>query len=144
MQSSSDRDPAYGYTAHLSGVAFEDAKTRTTDALKAQGFGVLTEIDVKTTLKAKIDQDFRQYVILGACHPNLAHQALQAELGIGLLLPCNVCIWEEPGGTAVSFVRPAAMFEVVHRKELQPIADDADQRLRRAFDEITAGAGRQG
>lgn len=136
MQSGHENDPAYGYTAHLKGVSFEDARARTTDALKAQGFGVLTEIDVKSTLKAKLDQDFRKYVILGACNPQLAHRALEAEIGIGLLLPCNVCIWEEEGGSVVSIARPEAMFELVNRDDVQPVAQEADQRLRRALEQI--------
>lgn len=135
---SGQHDPPYGYTAHLKGVSFEEARARITDALKAQGFGVLTEIDVKATLKARLDRDFRRYVILGACNPQLAHRALESELGIGLLLPCNVCIWEEDGGTAVSIARPSTLFELVKRDELQAVAADADQRLRRALDQITA------
>jgi uncharacterized protein (DUF302 family) len=140
MQPGHETDPAYGYTAHLSGVSFEDARARTTEALKAQGFGILTEIDVKATLKTKLDRDFRRYVILGACNPQLAHRALEAELGIGLLLPCNVCVWEENGGSVVSIARPAAMFELVNRDELQPVAKDADERLRHALDHIISGA----
>ena len=98
-------DPAYGYTAHMRAVSFDDARARVTDALKQQGFGILTEIDVQATLKAKLDRSFRRYVILGACNPQLAHQALEAELGIGLLLPCNVCV---PGYTGTSVARGEA------------------------------------
>ena len=129
-------DPAYGYTVHLREVSFDEARQRITDALKQQGFGVLTEIDVQATLKAKLDQEFRPYVILGACNPHLAHRALQAELGIGLLLPCNVCVWEEDGGSVVSIARPDAMFELVKNGALQPIVEDADQRLRRALEQV--------
>jgi uncharacterized protein (DUF302 family) len=132
-------DPTYGYTAHLRGVSFDEARTRTVDALKAEGFGVLTEIDVKSTLKAKLDRDFRRYVILGACNPQLAHRALEAELGIGLLLPCNVCVWEEDGGSVVSIARPEAMFEIVNRPDVQPVAQEADQRLQRALQQIASG-----
>ena len=114
-------DPTYGYTAHLAGVAFDDARARVTDALKAQGFGVLTEIDVKATMKAKLNREFRRYVILGACNPELAHRALETELAVGLLLPCNVCLWEEDGGTVVSIAKPAAMFEIVKNAALQPL-----------------------
>jgi uncharacterized protein (DUF302 family) len=133
-------DPTYGYTAHLTGVSFEDARARVTEALKAEGFGVLTEIDVQSTLKAKLDRDFRQYVILGACNPHLASRALDAELGIGLLLPCNVCLWEEDGGTAVAIIRPEAMFLPVSRQDMLPLAQEADERLRRAFDAIRSAA----
>ena len=135
MQSKTQTDPTYGYTAHLPGVSFADARARITDALKQQGFGVLTEIDVKATLKTKLDLDFRRYVILGACNPHLAHQALEAELGIGLLLPCNVCVWEDDGGSVVSIARPDAMFEIVKNDALQPVAQEADRRLRLALDQ---------
>ena len=127
-------DPPYGYTAHMRGVSFEDARARVTDALKQEGFGILTEIDVQSTLKTKLDRSFRKYVILGACNPQLAHRALEAELGIGLLLPCNVCVWEEEDGSVVSIARPHAMFDLVRNEALQPVVDDADQRLRRALD----------
>lgn len=127
-------DPPYGYTAHLRGVSFDDARARVTDALKQEGFGILTEIDVQATLKTKLDRSFRKYVILGACNPQLAHRALEAELGIGLLLPCNVCVWEEEDGSVVSIARPQAMFDLVRNAALQPVVDDADQRLRRALD----------
>jgi len=80
MRSETPADPTYGYTAHLPAVSFEDARSRVTDALKQQGFGILTEIDVTATLKAKLNFDFRRYVILGACNPQLAHRALEAEL----------------------------------------------------------------
>ena len=130
-------DPQYGHTVHLPGISFETARTSTIDALKDQGFGVLTEIDVKSTMKAKLDRDFRRYVILGACNPQLAWRALSSELPVGLLLPCNVCVWEEEGGTVVSAVRPASMFSVMDpNPELEPIAQEADERLRRALDEV--------
>ncbi len=134
MAADTRSDPTYAYTAHLSGVSFEDARQRITEALKQEGFGVLTEIDVQATLKAKLNQGFRKYVILGACNPQLAHRALEAELGIGLMLPCNVCVWEEDGGSVVSIVRPETMFDVVKNPSLQSVAADADQRLRRALD----------
>lgn len=135
-------DPAYGYTAHLDGVAFDDARARVTEALKAQGFGVLTEIDVKATMKAKLNREFRRYVILGACNPEMAHRALDTELAVGLLLPCNVCLWEDEGGTVVSIAKPAAMFEIVKNEALQPIVDEVDQRLRRAIEQVGATAGK--
>ena len=135
-------DPTYGYTAHLAGVAFDDARVRVTDALKAQGFGVLTEIDVKATMKAKLNREFRRYVILGACNPELAHRALETELAVGLLLPCNVCLWEEDGGTVVSIAKPAAMFEIVKSAALQPLVAEVDQRLHRAIEQIGATAGK--
>ena len=138
MISASSTDPTYGYTAHLPGVSFEDARSRVGDALKQQGFGVLTEIDVKATLKTKIDLDFRRYVILGACNPHLAHQALEAELGIGLLLPCNVCVWEDGGGSVVTIARPDVMFDVVKNDALRAVAQEADRRLRLALNQVRA------
>ena len=133
-------DPAYGYTVHLGGVSFDDARVRAVDALKAEGFGILTEIDVKATMKAKLNRDFRRYVILGACNPELAHRALETELAVGLLLPCNVCVWDEDGGAVVSIARPSVMFEVVKNAALEPLAAEVDQRLRRAIEHIGATA----
>ena len=136
MAVNTPQDPSYGYTAHMPGVPFDEARTRITDALKQEGFGVLTEIDVQSTLKAKLNQDFRRYAILGACNPQLAHRALSTELGVGLLLPCNVCVWEEEGGSVVSIARPDVMFQVVSNSALEPVAADADQRLRRALERV--------
>ncbi len=113
---------------------------RTVAALKQEGFGVLTEIDVKSTLKSKLDREFRRYVILGACNPQLAHRALEAELGMGLLLPCNICVWEEDGGSVVSIARPEAMFQIVNREDVQPVAQEADERLRRVLGKISTAA----
>lgn len=140
MITNTQSDPAYAYTAHMHGVSFEDARARIADALKQEGFGILTEIDVQATLKAKLDREFRKYVILGACNPHLAHQALETELGIGLLLPCNVCVWEEEGGSVVSIARPQAMFGLVQNEALQPVVVDADQRLARALGAATVNA----
>lgn len=129
-------DPSYGLTAHLAGIAPEDARRRVTDALKEQGFGILTEIDVRATLKKKLDAEFRPYVILGACNPQLAKRALDEDLGIGLLLPCNVVIWQEDDGSVVSVADPRAMFQIVHDERLHPIVEEADRRLRAALVEI--------
>ena len=124
----------YGYERKLAGTTFDQAIERVTAALKEEGFGVLTEIDVKDTLKKKLDVDFRRYRILGACNPNLAHQALGAEPQIGLLLPCNVVVQESPeGGVVVSIADPHAMFTLVENKAVAPVADEADQRLRRVL-----------
>ena len=116
-------------------LAYQDAVDRTSAALKAEGFGVLTTIDVKQTLKQKLDRDFRQYVILGACNPPLADRALRAELEIGLLLPCNVIVYEvDPGRSAVAAMAPiAALGMVGDNPELEAVAREADQRLRRAL-----------
>ncbi len=116
-------------------VAYEQAIDRTTEALKAEGFGVLTTIDVKQTLKQKLDRDFRKYVILGACNPPLADRALHAELEIGLLLPCNVIVYETtPGQSVVAAMAPIAALGVVgENRVLETVAREADQRLRRAL-----------
>jgi uncharacterized protein (DUF302 family) len=116
-------------------VDYETAVMRTTEALKAEGFGVLTTIDVAQTLKAKLDADFRKYVILGACNPPLAHRALQAELEIGLLLPCNVVVYEKaPQVSVVAAMAPmAAMGVVGGNAALEAVAGEADGRLRRAL-----------
>jgi uncharacterized protein (DUF302 family) len=112
-------------------VPYEQAVERVTEALKKEGFGVLTEIDVKATLKKKLEADFRKYVILGACNPPLAHRALSTQLEIGLLLPCNVIVYEENGSSVVSIVDPISMLGVVEDPELKPVADEARARLQR-------------
>lgn len=114
-------------------VPYEQAVEKVTAALKEEGFGVLTEIDVKATLKKKLDADFRRYVILGACNPPLAHRALSTELEIGLLLPCNVIVYEEDGGSVVSIVDPISMLGVVESAELEPVASQARARLQRVI-----------
>lgn len=116
-------------------LAYEKAVERAIAALKAQGFGVLTTIDVKETFKQKLDRDFRKYVILGACNPPLADRALHAELEIGLLLPCNVIVYEtEPGRSAVAAMAPIAALGIVGENvELKSVAREADQRLRHAL-----------
>ena len=123
-------------------VNYEQAIERATEALKAQGFGVLTTIDVKQTLKQKLDRDFRKYVILGACNPPLADRALHAELEVGLLLPCNVIVYElAPGTTAVAAMAPLAALGIVgDNRELQSVAAEADRRLRAALAAIETGA----
>ena len=116
-------------------VTFAEAVVRTTDALKAQGFGVLTTIDVQQTLKAKLDREFRKYVILGACNPPLADRALHAELEVGLLLPCNVIVYEEtPSSSVVAAMAPLAALGIVgDNPPLASVAREADQRLRQAL-----------
>ena len=118
-------------------LPYDQAVEKVTAALKGEGFGVLTEIDVKTTLKKKLDVDFRRYVILGACNPPLAHQALQAELDLGLLLPCNVIVYEEDGGSVISIVDPLSMLGVVQNPELDRVADEARSRLERVVAAIS-------
>ncbi|GAC1347721.1 MAG: DUF302 domain-containing protein [Myxococcales bacterium] len=125
--------PSYGHTVHLRGVSYEDARLRITEALKKEGFGILTEIDVQATLRKKLDKDFRKYVILGACNPGLAYRGLQDELALGLLLPCNVCVWEDENGSTVSALRPDKMVEFADNPKLAPMAKEADEKLRRAL-----------
>ena len=107
-------------------------------ALADQGFGVLTEIDIKATLKKKLDVDVPAQVILGACRPPLAHEALQAEPSIGLLLPCNVVVRETGEGTVVEAVDPQTMVALTDNGALQPVADDARQRLEKALATLSA------
>ena len=116
-------------------VNYERAVLAATDALKAEGFGVLTTIDVQQTLKQKLDRDFRKYVILGACNPPLADRALHAELEVWLLLPCNVIVYEvSPGHSAVSAMAPMSALGIVgDNPELAAVAKEADARLRRAL-----------
>jgi uncharacterized protein (DUF302 family) len=123
----------YGFTTTLSGLSLEQALDKATAALKAEGFGVLSDIDVQKAMKDKLGADMRPYRILGACNPPLAHQALQAEPDIGLLLPCNVVVREEAAGrVVVGFLDPQIMVGLVgHRLHLGP-PDEAEARLRRA------------
>jgi uncharacterized protein (DUF302 family) len=128
------RETGYGIGVDVD-LPYEQALLRTTDELKKEGFGVLTTIDVKQTFKQKLDRDFRKYTILGACNPPLAYRAFDAELEIGLLLPCNVIVYEtSPGRSAVSAMAPIAGIGMVGGSPaLRDVATEADQRLRRAL-----------
>lgn len=118
-------------------LPYEEAVEKVTAALKEEGFGVLTEIDVRATLKKKLDVDFPRYIILGACNPPLAHRALQEEHEIGALLPCNVIVYDdEAGGSVVSAVDPHAMLGVVQKEELNAVADEVAERLQRALNTL--------
>jgi uncharacterized protein (DUF302 family) len=129
----------YGLRVPVS-VPYEQAVQRATDALKSQGFGVLTTIDVQQTLKAKLNRDFRKYTILGACNPPLADRALQAELEVGLLLPCNVVVYETgPASSVVVAMAPIAALGIVgDNPALANVAREADQRLRSALSQLEA------
>lgn len=127
----------YGFQKKLERATFEEAVQKVAEALQKEGFGILTEIDVKNTLKRKLNVDFRRYLILGACNPVLAQQALEAEAHIGLLLPCNIVVQEDPkGGVLVSIADPRAMFRLVESDTLQPIAEEAETRLRRVAESL--------
>ncbi len=117
-----------------------DAVARVREELKVEGFGVLTEIDVQATLKEKLDIDGEPYVILGACNPSLAHQALEAEPDLGVLLPCNVVVYERGGVTHVSAVDAERMLSIVESAELAPIAEDVRARLAAVVERVVSAA----
>ena len=127
----------YGYSRTVA-LSYEQAVERVTATLKEQGFGILTEIDVKATLKKKIDKDFTKYVILGACNPNLAYRALSGEIGIGLLLPCNVTVYEDPadGKSVVSVLDPETMVSLTGRPEIAPLAREARDKVVAALEAV--------
>jgi uncharacterized protein (DUF302 family) len=125
---------AYFFSKTLD-LSMDEADAAVRDALKAKGFGVLTEIDIKATLKKKLDVDFRPYRILGACNPPLAYKALQSEAHIGLMLPCNVILQETDGGVEVAAVDPVASMQAVENDSLGDVAMDVQGRLR----EVIAG-----
>ncbi|HFD88207.1 MAG TPA: DUF302 domain-containing protein [Gammaproteobacteria bacterium] len=121
----------YSFSTQLKGD-LDTIEQQVKEALKAEGFGVLTEIDVRATLKKKLDIDTRAYRILGACNPTFAHQALEAEPDIGLLLPCNVVVREEDaGGITVAFMDPAAVLNLVNRDDVAVLAKEVRDRLER-------------
>jgi len=124
-------------------LPFATAVAEVRDALKAQGFGVLTEIDVQATLREKLGEQMEPYLILGACNPPLAHRALSADRRIGLLLPCNVVIRADADQTVVEALDPQTMIAVADEPALQPVADEAASRLRAALGTLT-GARRSG
>lgn len=125
----------YGLTTRLE-LPYEEAVERTKAALQAEGFGILTEIDIKATLKQKLNADFRKYVILGACNPPLAHRALWTELEIGLLLPCNVIVYEEDGGAVVSAIDPLAAMSIAESPALEEVATTVNAKLRRVVETL--------
>jgi uncharacterized protein (DUF302 family) len=125
---------SYGYTTSMGKISFADAERGLTEALKREGFGVLTEIDVQATMKKKLDVDVRPYKILGACNPTLAHQALSAEPLIGLLMPCNVVLFEDDDGTmTVSIAKPEERFKPVDNPGMLPLVEEVDGKLRRVL-----------
>ncbi|MFB6123018.1 MAG: DUF302 domain-containing protein [Haloferacaceae archaeon] len=128
----------YTTTVRVDG-AFADVVEATTDALADEGFGVLCDVDVRATLRAKLDEEFRNYRILGACNPELAHRAMGEELELGALLPCNVVVYEtDDGDVAVSAVSPPALLSVVGNDELDAVAEDVATRFDRVIDDVAA------
>ncbi len=122
----------YGMRRELA-ISYDQAVAKTKDALKAQGFGVLTEIDVKATLKAKLDADVDPYIILGACNPPLAHRAITADPEVGLLLPCNVVVRTAGAQTIVEAMDPAAAMGIVGNPAVESVANEAKERLEKAL-----------
>jgi uncharacterized protein (DUF302 family) len=129
----------YGMTVEVA-LPYEQAVERTREELAKDGFGVLSEIDVKATLKKKLDVEFRPYVILGACNPPLAHKALSAERDIGLLLPCNVVVYasDDPGHSVVAAIDPIKQFELTGNAGIEPIASDVRSRLEQVLERLRA------
>jgi uncharacterized protein (DUF302 family) len=126
---------SYGHSITID-APFADTVERVRDELKTEGFGVLTEIDITATMRAKLGEELEDYVILGACNPPLAHAALQADRSIGLLLPCNVVVRATDAGTVVEALDPQIMVELSDSPELKAVADDASDRLRRVLDRL--------
>lgn len=126
-------------------TSFDDAVRRTREALAEQGFGVLTEIDVKATMKAKLGEDMEDYLILGACNPPLAHRAVNIDRQIGLLLPCNVVVRADPtadGTVLVEAMDPQMLVDVTGETELRPVADEVATKLQAAIDSLEAPSGK--
>ena len=134
-------DVDYGRTIAID-LAYGEAVSRVKEAFQEQGFGVLTEIDVRATLKEKLDEETEPYVILGFCNPQLAHRALRVEPEIGLLLPCNVVVRRHAEQTLVHAQDAGVMVRVTERPELEPIAEEAKQRIGRAMDSLLATSAR--
>lgn len=125
----------YGFSK-ATDYSFEQAIEKVTEELKKEGFGVLTTIDVKDTLKKKIDVDFKKYTILGACNPKLAHSALQVEEELGLLLPCNVIVYEKKDKTIVSIFDPRVMTLVIENPEMKSVAEEVKNKLQRVLEAV--------
>jgi uncharacterized protein (DUF302 family) len=130
-----DHEIRYGYTRTLD-LPYGEAVARAREGLKAEGFGVLCEIDIKEKLKEKLGVNFRNYVILGACNPPLAYQTLQEDLNIGLLLPCNVVVYEDGGHSVVAAIDAARMLSVVGKPNLEVTANQVNEKLRRVIDRL--------
>lgn len=130
-------DTTYGYLRTVP-LSFDEAVQKAEESLKKEGFGVLCSIDIQGKLKEKLGVDFPRYVILGACNPPLAHHALNEEINLGLLLPCNVIVYEGEGRVNVGAVDAVKMLSVVGKEAMEPLATEVNAKLRRAVDNITA------
>ncbi len=130
------KDVGYALRKELPGTLYSEALDRVSEALKAEGFGILTTIDVKSTLKEKLDVDYKPYVILGACNPELAHRALTADDNIGLLLPCNIVVAQTETGSEVAIARPESVLAMADSPDVAPIAKEAESRLRRVLEKL--------
>jgi len=140
MEVTMEQVKKYAFSTVLD-TSYEDAISKVTNALKEEGFGVLTEIDVKATLKKKLDKEFRKYVILGACNPPYAKRSLEADLDVGLLLPCNVIIYEtDEKKTYVAAINPVSALEVIQSQELKGIAQEVSEKLKRVVDRVQGNA----
>ncbi len=121
-------------------TSYEEAVSKVIEVLKEEGFGVLTEIDVKSTLKKKLNVDFRKYVILGACNPPYAYRTLKTDLDVGLLLPCNVIVYEtDDKKTYVAAINPVSALEVIKDKELENIAKEVSEKLKKVVNKVAKG-----
>lgn len=125
----------YGFTQEVD-MSFEAALEKVKARLKDEGFGVLTTIDVQEKFKEKLDIDFKKYVILGACNPSMAHQALEAEENIGLMLPCNVIVYEKAGKTVIAAIRPTVAMRMIDNPELQSIAEQVENALKEVVESL--------
>lgn len=126
----------YYFSTKLTGVTFEDAVSRTTEALQQEGFGIISQIDLQETFRKKLGVEFRRYVILGACNPTLAHEALQLEDKVGTMLPCNAIVQEIEGGVEVAAVNPVASMQAIPNSELGGKAAAVGDKLRSAIDKL--------
>ena len=125
----------YGYKKQVK-ASYEETVQKTRAELKKEGFGILTEIDVRATLKEKLNVDYDNYIILGACNPPFAYQAFQAEKDIGLLMPCNVIVYEQGGETFVSTMLPTVVMSVVNNDKLESIGNEIEQKLKKVVDSV--------
>jgi uncharacterized protein (DUF302 family) len=125
----------YGFTKELD-IPYEDVVQLATEALKKEGFGILTEINVREKFKEKLGIDFKKYIILGACNPPKAHRAILAEADIGLMLPCNVIVYQKGARTVLSIIKPASAMQMIDNKDLKQIAAEVEVLLKKVFDSI--------